>query len=83
MFYCDLIQAKQEVCQNQNTKVYEVNIRSVVAAVLIGQAGLKTFCADHAHRLTKKSFNSILHCLSKQSEKQAETILKEAAHRLR
>ena len=52
-----------------NTKPYELNVRSVLAAAVpISQAGLKRFCVDLdlPALVTKKLFNNILHLVNKQ-----------------
>ena len=75
MFYCENCKntlksfkiSKATSLRKSNTKAYEVNVRSVLAAVPIGQTGLKRFCADLDLPLpvTKKPFNDILLLLSK------------------
>ena len=52
-----------------NTKPYELNVRSVLAAAVpISQAGLKRFCVDLdlPALVTKKLFNNIIHLVNKQ-----------------
>ena len=93
MFYCENCKntlksfntSKATSLSKSNTKAFEVNVRSVLAAVPIGQAVLKRFCPDLdlLVPVTKKPFNNILNLPSKQSEKQAEVIMKEAADRLK
>ena len=93
MFYCESCKntlksfntSNATSLSKSNTKLYEMNVRLVLVAVPIGQAGIKGFSADLGlpAPVTKKPFNNILHFLSKQSEKQTETIMKEAPDRLK
>ena len=68
----------------ENKNVYDTNLRSVYASQTMGRAGLVNFCSimDLAPPVNKAPYNKIQNELDTTLNKQAETVMKEAASRV-